>query len=410
MKIGLLAFHSACNFGASLQLLSTYMYLKQHGHVPVIINWSALDLEAYYGSHVPQAQLDNQLQVRQQLWEETPLCRTTEDVAHVIEGCGIEAVIIGSDAVAQHHPWLERLVFPCRTVIGLRGTMTSTQYPNPFWATWLPLLSHSIPVAAMSVSNQDSSYRLIPPGERKAMGNSILSYSYASVRDEWTQKMFVHLTKGKLTPPVTPDPVFAFTQNASSILPSIAQIRERFHLPERYLLLSFLPTARPSVTQEWIDEFSRIAADDGLTCVMLPFSHGDSFGTLPHTISLPLSPVDWFSLIIHSQGYVGNNMHPIVVSLANQIPFFSFDTYGTPRLNGLYVNQSSSKILHLLQTAGFADHRVSCTARRFTPPSPDAVYGQLKAFDRNGCQAFADRFLSLYNQMMTDILNSFANG
>ena len=32
MKIGLLAYHSACNFGATLQLLSTYRYLLKAGY------------------------------------------------------------------------------------------------------------------------------------------------------------------------------------------------------------------------------------------------------------------------------------------------------------------------------------------------------------------------------------------
>ena len=44
MKIGLLAYHSVCNFGAMLQLLSTYMFLKNHGHEPMFINLVAKDL------------------------------------------------------------------------------------------------------------------------------------------------------------------------------------------------------------------------------------------------------------------------------------------------------------------------------------------------------------------------------
>ena len=80
-------------------------------------------------------------------------------------------------------------------------------------------------------------------------------------------------------------------------------------------------------SQEWIETFSRLAEAEGVTCVMLPFSHGNSFGSLPHSIGLPLSPIDWYAIIKYSQGYVGNNMHPIVVSLHNQVPFYSFDTY-----------------------------------------------------------------------------------
>ena len=61
MKIGLLAYHAVCNFGAMLQLLSTYMFLKNHGHEPVIINWVAKDLEDYYSQNTPKSQIENQL-------------------------------------------------------------------------------------------------------------------------------------------------------------------------------------------------------------------------------------------------------------------------------------------------------------------------------------------------------------
>ena len=46
MRIGLLAYHSAINFGATLQLLSTYMFFKNNGYEPIVINWVASDLEA----------------------------------------------------------------------------------------------------------------------------------------------------------------------------------------------------------------------------------------------------------------------------------------------------------------------------------------------------------------------------
>ena len=108
MKIGLLAYHSAINFGATLQLLSTYMYLKNHGHYPVIINWVAADMESDYDNGSPTAQLSAHRQLRKLLWHETSLCRTEQDVAEAIKAEGIEAVIIGSDAVCQHHTKRER--------------------------------------------------------------------------------------------------------------------------------------------------------------------------------------------------------------------------------------------------------------------------------------------------------------
>ena len=102
------------------------------------------------------------------------------------------------------------------------------------------------------------------------------------------------------------------------------------------------------VSQQWIDCFQETACADGYTCVKLPFSQKESFGKMRKSISLPLSPLEWFAIIKNSSGYVGNNMHPIVVSLHTGTPFFSFDNYGIKKFNGLLASDQSSKIKHIL--------------------------------------------------------------
>ena len=76
MKIGLLSYHAVCNFGATLQLLSTCGYLCKHGHTPIIINWVPKDLEESYKVHTPDVQYIRQQELRDQIWNETALCRT----------------------------------------------------------------------------------------------------------------------------------------------------------------------------------------------------------------------------------------------------------------------------------------------------------------------------------------------
>ena len=406
MKIGLLAYHSVCNFGATLQLLSTYTYLLNHRHTPIIINWVPEDLEEYYRSCTPKTQFECQKSVRRQLWKETDLCRNSQEVAQAIRKEGIEAVIVGSDAVAQCHPFLERVTFPCKTVIAIGKNTSDREYPNPFWGVWQDNLEHPIPMAVMSASCQDSSYRLIPSGMRKEMRKRIASYKYLSVRDTWTRDMMAYLSKNQVVPPVTPDPVFAFNQNAKSLIPTREDILKRFHLPEEYILLSFLDKSYPSVSQEWIDALARLAEAEGVTCVMLPFAHGNSFGSLPHSISLPLSPIDWYALIKYSQGYVGNNMHPIVVSLHNQVPFYSFDTYGTRHLNGLVANSKSSKIRHILDQAGLGEYRSESLSRHPQMPDAEKIFLLVKNFNPAKSARFAAHCLDSYNEMMQQILTA----
>ncbi|MBR5730205.1 MAG: polysaccharide pyruvyl transferase family protein [Prevotella sp.] len=408
MKIGLMAYHSACNFGATLQLLSTYSYLTSQGHDPIIINWIPDDLEKYYRCCTPQEQFNSQKVVRHQIWKETSLCRNSQEVAEVIKNESIDAVIVGSDAVAQCHPLFERITFPCKRIIAIGKNTSDREFPNPYWGVWQDFLEKPIPMAVMSASCQDSSYKLIPSRIRKEMRKRILSYNYLSVRDTWTRNMMAYLSKNQAVPPVTPDPVFAFNQNAKSLIPTREEILKRYHLPEKYMLLSFLDKSSPSVSQEWIDSFARLAETESVTCVMLPFSHGNSFGFLPHSISLPLSPIDWYALIKYSQGYVGNNMHPIVVSLHNQVPFYSFDTYGTRHLNGLVANSKSSKIKHILDMAGLQDYRTDSLSRHPQVPNPERVFQLVMNFDPTKSEHFATKCLDSYNEMMHQILTAIS--
>lgn len=406
MKIGILAYHAAINFGAVLQLLSTWCYLRQRGHEPVILNWIPQDLTDSYSLRATETVRQFFASLRHELWTESALCTTSADVAHEIERLNVEAVIIGSDAVAQHHPLMERLAFPCRTVFGVKAATSDRQFPNAFWADWTDCLSRPVPVAVISASSQDSAYHWFHPALSRRMERRVVSYAYLSVRDTWTQNLYRHVTHGRRVPPVTPDPVFAFLQNAGHLLPSPQDVLARYRLPQKYILLSFLNDR--TVSQQWLDDFVRLAERDGVACVGLPFADKEGFGRLPHSIPLPLSPLDWFALIRYSAGYVGHNMHPIVTCLHSGVPFFSFDNYGLYRFNGLCASDRSSKIRHILNEAGLQDWRVSCISRFFKAPAPAEVWSRMKAHP--GSESFARDRLARYNTMMEAVLGSFKAG
>ena len=404
MKIGLLAYHAVCNFGAMLQLLSTYMFLKNHGHEPVIINWVAKDLENYYAQNTPISQIENQLKLRLQLWKETALCRTIKDVANIISNEQIDAVIIGSDAVAQHHPLFERIVFPCRNIIAINSVTSDVVFPNPFWGIWTDYLDKPVPVALMSAASQDSKYKYISKKFRKQMKERIMAFSYVSVRDMDTQKMFSFITEGQCCPSVTPDPVFAFNQNAASLVPSKEELMKKYGLSDKYMLISFKNEKRSNVSQTWLNKFQDIAKHHGIQCVSLPFSTSLSAGELESEIALPLNPIDWYALLKYSCGYIGNNMHPIVVCIHNTVPFFSFDNYGTKHANGLFCDSSTSKIRHILKVANLLDCRIASNSLFRRTPSPEHVFNKLQTFDKAKCKNFAQGYLNKYNEMMTKIL------
>lgn len=388
--------------GATLQLLSTYCYLQKNGEEPVIINWIAEDLERMYEKWAPSQVREMHKQLRSRIWRETRLCRTSEDIAQVIREEKIEAVIIGSDAVAQHRPLLERLQFSKKTILRLSAITSDRIFPNPFWGTFNEYLSPRIPVAVLSASSQDSLYQLISPILKRKMRDAILRYSYISVRDEWTKQMIASITRNRVVPEVTPDPVFAFNTNASHLVPTFEQILQKYNLPEKYFVLSFLNNK--SVSQEWLTRFEALAAKQGISCVSLPFAHKDSYGELKYRIPMPLSPLDWFVIIKYSAGYIGNNMHPVVVSLHNHVPLFSFDHYGLKTLNNHIKSDKSSKIKHVLSLAGLSDYRISTLKEHSI--APETVLEKLLSFPIKKEAAFSEERESAYMKTMQQILAS----
>lgn len=402
MKIGLIAYHAASNFGASLQLLSTYSFFINKGDEPIIINWEPKDLEDYYQVRTPQYQKECLLDFRKKYWKETSLCRNSKEVAEVIDEERLDAVIIGSDAVAQNfYPFY---ILP-KYRIGLINTPTSDRcFPNVFWGEFIPYLKKDIPVVLMSASSQDSPYKTYSDEVCEQMREYIKRFSFCSVRDTWTQDMFKHISKGEIVPQVTPDPVFAFNINAKNIIPSKEEILKKFNLPEKYFVISFL--RKPAVSQSWLSKFEELANEKGIACVMLPFSYKKSLGTTKQNIDLPLSPIEWYALIKYSAGYIGHNMHPIVVSLTNDVPFFSFDNYGRARIKNLFTNESSSKIKHILSLANLLDYRVSCLNRFFKSPKPEFVLEKILSFDVDKSRKFRKAYYEKYSAMMSKIIQA----
>lgn len=401
MKIGILAYHAACNFGAFLQLLSTVEYIRNCGDEPLVINWMPSDFRDYYEKAALPEVLHLYKDLRQYYYPLTRLCETAQEVAETIKEDGIEAVIIGSDAVLQHHPFRERFYFPTRTVFTIGHPTSDRMYPNCFWGQFNDYIPESVPTAIISGSCQDSKYYYITGRTKKRMKSSILSFRYISVRDEWTQKMIEYLTDGAIVPEITPDPVFAFNYNAGHLLPNKEAILKRFNIPNDYYLLSF--KGPQSVSQPWIDEFQSIANKQGIACVKLPYADKKAYGNIQFNVGNLISPLEWYTLIKFSKGYVGNNMHPIVTCIHNSVPFYSFDNYGIAKIDGVSTNGESSKIYHILKCAGLLEYRVFIKNADYISPAPSEVIGKLIAFKKDRAFDFAQNYYTEYKQMMSRV-------
>ena len=108
MNIGILTFYKVANFGANIQGVSTYYYLKKIGYNPIFLNYVSVKTEnsleeSYKKSVQTKAHIDF---VNSYIENQTENLYNSDDVVAAIDKYHIDAIIIGSDAVVQHHPLL----------------------------------------------------------------------------------------------------------------------------------------------------------------------------------------------------------------------------------------------------------------------------------------------------------------
>lgn len=404
-RIGLMAFHAANNFGANLQIFSTYSYLKKHGFMPIIINYVPKDAKAFNKNPIYTSGQVNAHHKFVSQMEMTRWCADSKEVADVIVDYGIEGVIIGSDAIAQHHPFFSRIIFPSkRHIVSFERPTSDRMFPNAFWGEFQQYLQEPVPTVILSASNQQSEYRQFTPLIKKRMRQMLSNVGFISARDTWTQKMYNSVFNGDRIIDITPDPVFAFNYNVDNI-PSEQDIINKFKLPRKYILLCLRDSI--TVTNEWISSFEKICTDNGYTCVAFPLPQGlQNNKILLHKVELPLSPIDWYAIIRYASGYVGNNMHTIVTALHNSVPLYCFDQYGIKHLN-FFVNTESSKIYDILKRAGFEENRTSTSTFYDNVPAPNVVFTKLMEFNKEKCTIFAKMYYDRYLKMMNLITEFF---
>lgn len=403
MKIGILTYYRVANFGANLQAVSTYYHLVKRGHHPILIYYEP----TYSTVRKMEPNESKQAQVHYEFLDslslnETPLCRDSHEVMNAINKFGIEAVIVGSDAVVQHHPLLSRIHRGRRKPFWIGKKAPDKSFPNPFWGVGI---DSSISMAMMSVSSQNSQYRLFSKRLRSRMANALGRMKYISVRDEWTKQMML-LVLGKQSKKIhlTPDPVFAFNYNAKELIPSEVDIRNYYKLPHEYILVCLnAQNLKETQLQEMKEKF----AAKGKCCVAFTLPLGIKFRhPFDVEINVPLPPLDWYAIIKYSSGYVGCNMHPIVVSLHNAVPCFSIDNWGTRNFWGHSTDNGSSKVADILGRFGLKENRTVIENGKCVV-STDLIVDKILNFPREEIRKFSAEWTEVYKVMMDDILCSF---
>lgn len=402
MNIGILTFYRVANFGANLQAISTYYYLKKRGHTPVFIRFES----EYTAQNLnEQIKTDKQMQEHFRFIDtyipcQTKLCNNVSEINRTIKEYSLNAIIIGSDAVLQHHPLITRIHKGRRRPFYIGKVAPERLFPNAFWAYGL---DPTIPIALMSVSSQNSGFQWFTKSTRWKMAESLKNAKYISVRDIWTKNMLTYLMPQREEVPVTPDPVFAFNYNAADIIPTEKDIRSRFILPKNYALISL---HSQSLSLQVLQELKNKLTSLNIECVAFPMPTGIKFShPFDFQINIPLNPLDWYALIKYSAAYIGSNMHPIVVSLHNSVPCYSIDNWGRTNFWGHKKHDNSSKVEHIMNVFGVKTNHAMIENGKCMV-SAEEIKNAIISYPKELVSTKANSYLKEYLQMMEDIIST----
>lgn len=405
MKVGILTYHYVYNFGANLQALSTLYYFLSRGYDAKIIDWQPNDTKSVYDEITEKCQRE----AHEKVWKYYKLtrrCNTNESVLSVIDDEQFDAVIIGSDAVLQYRPILSDLMITRKLIPHFFYRLQEQSFPNPF----LGLINENeMKVAYMSVSAQNAPFKTLTFIEKKRIRDYFKGIGFVTVRDIWTQDYIRKIERKRRVPVITPDPVFAFNYNCDSFLKNEEELfweKYSFLANKKYILVSFKNKIGPK-NSGWVKSFDTIASQNGYEVYSLPFPQENNTFNLNQQIRMPVSPLEWYLLIKNSQGYVGNNMHPIVSSIHNRVPFFVFDHYTGKNLIGSKSYLYQSKVYDLLNNLGLINYYYNTNGDGIEP-SPESVFESLVNFKTDILNLASETMLDRYKLMMKD-LEAFIN-
>ena len=399
MRIGILTYHCVTNFGAQLQTLSTIGYMRRKDHEPIVLNWFPKDLEEFYLSQCPKEQFDIQYEFAQKEMPVSRLCRTIEELSLEIDRLNLDSIFIGSDALFDYIPMSVRNPFSFRKMRRIKMCVTSNHdLPNPFWGSFNDLISKKIPYCGFSISSQNAPYYKLNKDEQSELKRLLDGFTLITARDEWTKNMVQYIS-GREDIVITPDPVFGFNNNFEKTICKEALL-SKYKLPSEYILISFYGKVLPD---EYVNQIIKLVEDrTGKSCVSFPMPRRLKAFDTKYKIELPLPTLEWYYLIKYSEGYIGELMHPIIVSIHNSVPFFCFDQYGItktviPGLKYRYIKESS-KIYDVLNRAGLLQNSIPYyEANTITPYE---VVDRFLAFDKEKCTAFAAKQYKDYQAAM----------
>lgn len=389
MKIGILTFHTPCNFGANLQAYTSSKYFESLGHEVKIINYVDQQELSSYSNQTEQ--FAAHWNFSQKVLKVTPLVSNAGEVYQIIKDEQIDIVVIGADAVWSKKNRKRLEVF----------------YANWLWGTEL---ENKVKVITMSPAFMGSDYRDLTEEERNSFKNALLKFHSVNVRDNWTKEVINRDIMGfDFIQTINPDPVFLLNSfcNTSWSCNNYKVKSKNYYvitLPKDYF------QALGGIKKLWLRRLKKELNSRGYLMVELPIPDGYSgFKEFDYIVEYPIDPLQWYLWLKNAKGFIGLRFHAVVSCFSAGTPFYSLDSYASLPKWQHYLNllgyhgkdrewAYKSKIRNLLEGSGFETFRRN-NGQIYTE-SPKTIVDKLENVKQENLLSFRDKMISKFKENM----------
>lgn len=302
MKIGILTYHFAINYGAVLQCYALQQTLHEMGYDDVEIinyntyNWRLLlqnlphrfSYELFHKAYIKFSHYNSADNVFRKFVDSKLCCSSKVNMSTLPElAKKYDAIIVGSDQV-----WAPRM-----------------REGSPYFLNWKPVEYEGKRIAYAPCCM----IKKIQPSQISTLTKALNAFDWLSVRDDETRQFVSHLT-GE-SPVTVPDPTFLYD--------FALVLHNKPIINEPYIFVYVLGTDIPGSNKEAIRKLRSLLPETKVYAVTLSKTNPVDTSWADKVI-YDASPEDWLNYVQFAKLVYTDSFHAAIFSIKFHIPFFAY--------------------------------------------------------------------------------------